>query len=401
MSPALPPLPAPPTVTTQQASGRPTWQKVLFFVLLLGAGGGIGFALGSLGDTPNAPAWDLTMGQQIVLWSLLVLGICATLVVHEAGHLVGGKLAGFRFALLIVGPLMLVRTAAALQVKLNKSLALYGGLALSVPEDTHDLRRRTCWVVAGGPVASLLLGGLALALRALAFADLQPGTDGFGQKLMGDLLLVFGGTSCAIGLITLIPGKTSGFLTDGARLLQLRKDTPAAARDAALLGLFAQSMTGTRPRDLDAALLAEAHALHDDSVFEASAHAWTYARALDAGNPASARDALAQQLTLWHALPAMLRANLALEATYFEAAHRHDDDAAEAWRAQADESTPFLDPATRHRAEAALAARRGDVEAFQIACHHAEAALAESLDRGRARAQRDWLAALQPVDFGA
>ncbi|HLL46822.1 MAG TPA: hypothetical protein VK399_08925 [Longimicrobiaceae bacterium] len=62
----------------------------------------------------------------------------------EAGHLLGGRLAGCRALLIVVGPFRVERTGTGVRVSLNPGAAIAGGLAVSVPEDTHDLAPVPC-----------------------------------------------------------------------------------------------------------------------------------------------------------------------------------------------------------------------------------------------------------------
>ncbi|MGK7312516.1 MAG: hypothetical protein ACN0LA_09775 [Candidatus Longimicrobiales bacterium M2_2A_002] len=69
--------------------------------------------------------------------------------------------------------------------------------------------------------------------------------------MLPKLAAVFALGSLAIAVATLFPGRASGFLTDGARLLQLLRGGPEAEADAALVTLMAWSVAGVRPRDWD------------------------------------------------------------------------------------------------------------------------------------------------------
>ena len=153
--------------------------------------------------------------------SLLVVLGCAFLAlpVHEAGHLLGGWLVGFRFCLFVAGPVMVVREATGIGLRWNRDFSLYGGLAASVPTHADDLSRPHAWMVAGGPLTSVVSGGASLALSGLLLGNgWEPGSAAEGALLLG--LLTFGASSVLIGLVTLIPTTTSGFPTDGAQLLR-------------------------------------------------------------------------------------------------------------------------------------------------------------------------------------
>ena len=169
--------------------------------------------------------------QALALAVGAVLVVFCVLAVHEAGHLVGGWMRGFRFQLFAVGPLMLTGSEGGIQMRLHTHWALYGGIAGALPDgndppnlstpdlSTPDLSAEA-WMVAGGPAMSFLVGCAALAgAWALGFLDMP-------RLSVAGVPYYFGCSSLGIGLITLIPTTTSGFLTDGARLWRYWRSHP-------------------------------------------------------------------------------------------------------------------------------------------------------------------------------
>src|SRR5690349_8361613 len=76
----------------------------------------------------------------------IIFGVTLPLFLHEAGHLVGGKLVGFRFAMYAAGPIMITRQGGRLKVQFHRHWALYGGIAASMPVNDRDLLRRMSWM---------------------------------------------------------------------------------------------------------------------------------------------------------------------------------------------------------------------------------------------------------------
>lgn len=186
---------------------------------------------------------------------------------HELGHLVGGWLSGFRFTLFIVGPLKIERTHNRTKLGLNRNLSLAGGLAASSPPpgtrlNTADMKRALFRIVAGGPLFSTL-GALLLVPSSLLLASL-PG--------LAIALGITGALSLIIALVTMIPLRTSGFRSDGARLLQLLRGGEAAQQWAqlAILGGFIYTV---RPRDWPRELVTSIARIGDRS-FDAVSAAW-------------------------------------------------------------------------------------------------------------------------------
>lgn len=219
-------------------------------VLFAGAifGAAVGIALARLSDG--------LAGQPIPVVAALLLAVVlyvACIAAHEAGHLAAGALAGFRPLLLIAGPLRLDRAGGRTTVSLNRSVSLAGGLAVCTPVGTHDLRRRTMIMAAGGPLASLILGVQLLALW-MALSSML-GAGGTAASVTS-FALVFGGIgSLALGVLTLLPMRAGGFYSDGARILRLMRNDEETQREVALMALTGMTMGGARPRDWDAGLV--------------------------------------------------------------------------------------------------------------------------------------------------
>ncbi len=340
------------------------------------------------------PMMEFSGAQKAALVAAVLLVVPLVIAVHEAGHLLGGRLAGFRALVLLVGPFRLERTGGGVRAALNRNAALAGGLAVSVPEDTHDLRRRTMLMIAGGPGASLLTGAAALALRApLGLAGSPPGA-GFGHVLASVGLVVFGLVSLAIGLVTLIPRNSGGFYTDGARLLRLLRSGPDTDREVAIHTLMALSMGGRRPREWDPQLVAQANSLADATPFEVVGRQVAAAWAMDRGDLDEARRHLDAALELEEVLSPVGRPALLLQAAGFAAAH--DGDAARARvlfeRAGAGLMVPEHQ---RLLVEAAMCLAEGDAERAGALLDGAEARLDRALDRGGALADLEMIRRLR------
>ncbi len=91
-----------------------------------------------------------------------MLAAWIALAVHECGHLAAGLLAGWRFDLLVIGPLRLARESGG-RVRLgwNRDPAMFGGAGGATPTRTTGLRNAMAMFVAGGPLASLLVAPAA------------------------------------------------------------------------------------------------------------------------------------------------------------------------------------------------------------------------------------------------
>jgi hypothetical protein len=291
----------------------------------------------------------------VLATACVLLAAWLALAVHELGHAIGGRLARFRFQLLVVGPLRVERDEVTQRVTvgLNRELSLYGGVAASVPLDTANLGARMAVVVAGGPVASVLLAAVAWSLAPLVTS----------APFMQMQLVVLGMLSAGTACVTLLPMRSGGFSTDGARLLRLVRQGPAARREAATLPLIAMMSAGTPPREWPEAMVRAAREPADASMEECFGQLLTYMHLLDLGRVEEAGAALDRVTALRAVFPAPFAPSLDVEAAYFAGAHRGDAARARALVAQLPPKSPAVQAWDRARAEAAALHAEGDAAA--------------------------------------
>lgn len=316
------------------------------------------FVVGFLSGGWLARITDTGVDVSLSLPWLIVIGVVGmflVLLAHELGHVIGGRLVGFQFRLLIVGPLKIDRVEERFRIGFNRSLALAGGLAASTPVDDRNLARRMLIYTAGGPAMSLVFGATALLLQM--FAD---GTLAFGLNLMGL-------TSLAIALVTLIPMRSDGFASDGARILMLLRGGPAAERWCAAAAL-ANDLFGRRPRDLSPELIERSLALTDGSADYLGSVFLAYSWALDRGDLATAGAYLDIMTANLDSFNSALRPSVLIEAAYFTAMHRADAVTARALLTKA--RGGLVEGHTRARAEAAVLLAEGrPAEAHTVAAN--------------------------------
>jgi hypothetical protein len=319
-------------------------------------------------------------------WDLLLVPVLLLLVigVHELGHLAGGLSRGMRFVLLIVGPLRWTRSVRGIEFDWFWSPQTFGGLAAALPDPARPMPPQFARLIVGGPLASLVL---ALAALALAwFTDGRPAA----------YALLVAALSAAIFLATAIPlrGGHGSFMSDGAQLLELRRGGAAVARRLDLTTLMAQSMAGTRPRDLDPAAIGRLSG--DDGgnpMLRVAGHLYAYNHALDRGRLDEAAgwiDAVARE---FDAFPGGFRQALALEVAYFRARHQGDLAQARHWLALG--SGGVVEPGRREAAVAAIALLEGNPERAAAQARAGLAALAR--DAGGAAASADHLRELEQL----
>lgn len=355
--------------------------RIIGALLLGGLVGGVGARYGA--HLAQNPSWS--GGQKLALLLLLPVAWLMAVLAHELGHVLLGYLNGFLFRWLTVGPFMWKKEANRLRFQWNKDLNTAGGMALCVPPDAHNLRRRFMAFAAGGPLASLLFCGMALGLYALG-----AGTTSAVGQVGWAAVAVAGGISGLLTLVTLVPMHAGGFYSDGARVLNLWRNGPAGQLELAVLSALVPSMAGTRPRELSRQLLDQATELPDELPFKLYVYHYLYLIALDHGQLAVAGQHLRAYRERLSLMPAALQGNVWLESAFFAAAYEHDLAAARAFQAQAKPS-PHIPADVPARVEAALARLADDPALARAKAQLALQQLPKSLDQGSAQLYAEWL----------
>ncbi|HEX5631964.1 MAG TPA: hypothetical protein VFX50_02010, partial [Gemmatimonadales bacterium] len=258
--------------------------------------------------------------------------------------------------------------------------------------DTRSGNRHAALMVAGGPVTSLVLGAALLLLaRQLGGAGSGAGsgaTGSFGQLLTLALVTAAGVMSLGVGLITLVPMRTSGFLTDGARLLRLVQGGGTAARDRAMMTLVGLAASPTRPRDWPTSLVRDLDAVQDGTPLDAAGPLLAYLHALDLGEHEAAHASLVRLVQRLDVLPPTARGSYATELAFHELVVRGDRVRARAWLELVKDS-PFDDRLLRPILAALVEAPEGDDGArARVEPLVAELAARSGVDRMRAELLR-------------
>jgi len=227
-------------------SKKPSAGVLVAATLAGAAGAGFGYlAAGGLLKPSGMLGWLADSLQTLNAWDLLALPVLFLLViaVHELGHLTGGLASGMKFLLLIFGPFQWSATPEGVRFRWVTNLGLMGGIAATMPVKMDNLRNQLLPMIAGGPLASLGLTVLAGAIASSSTGRMA------GYAAIVTLL------SAAIFLVTAIPFRAGGFMSDGMQLVEVLRGGVGVVERSDLVRLMAQSLAGTRPRDWDADLV--------------------------------------------------------------------------------------------------------------------------------------------------
>lgn len=312
--------------------------------------------------------------------------------------MLAGRAVGFRFLLFVVGPLQIDHLGDRLRLGVNRNLAYYGGVTIVGPPGARASRKQLGWVMAGGPLASLVAGGIALlGFFALDLPSITK-LDSFGAYYGRVAWQLYAFLSLGLGVITLLPNKLMGMPSDGARLVELSRKGPNADRDFAVMLLGLLSMAGQRPREWDGTLIA--HAAHggDHSLNGVLGQLLSYYYQLDHGRAEIAGSHLARVLENADGIPALFRGTIFLEAAYYHGVHQQDATTARSWLARA-QNAP-AEAHLRHRGEAAVLLAEGDRSGALRSIELWDRKLGRSLEGGMVLAYRDELRALKGAAGG-
>ncbi len=365
-------------IPAKQKSLKRMLISLIFMLMLAVIGGVVGFQA-ALYVKPLFASGVQSMGFLWLVVTMLLI-LYGVILVHECGHLLGGRLVGSRFLLLIAGPLMILREQRGIRVRLNKNLGSYGGLAASMPQGDQDIPRKMLVMVIGGPIASLLLAGASLGLAA--WPGLLSATTSY---VLFWIALLSGFTFVA----TIIPIHNGGYYTDGARILMLLKGGARVERWCAGVLLNNLLLAGRLPREWSPILLQKSTAMPDGTLDDVMGCNFAYYHALDTGNVVGAKQFLERQLTQLNQLPSIIRPNFALEAAYFEARYHANPEAARRWLAQT--KGGIVDRCTRARVEAAVLLAEGKRDEARACIQTGLSSVKDAMYMGTGRLEEAWL----------
>jgi hypothetical protein len=222
----------------------------------------------------NQLVQQLSKANEILTaWDVLAIPVLILIVLgtHEIGHVLSGLSQGMRLLMLIVGPFGWHASASGIRFEWNTNLALMGGLAATLPtKHGASLRQQLLVLIAGGPAASLLLAILAIVIASAS------------DPRIAAYCIFIAATSLGVFLVTLIPVRAGGFMSDGLQFMDVLKGGSAVIDRGTLLQIFAQSLDGVRPRDWDSSAIDNLAKIDcEESLLRAGGLMYLLAHAMD------------------------------------------------------------------------------------------------------------------------
>ncbi|HJU89542.1 MAG TPA: M50 family metallopeptidase [Gemmatimonadaceae bacterium] len=346
----------------------------------------------ALTDTPFATAGLVaTITLLMIATGLIVIGV------HEFGHFLVSRLAGFRTISVTVGPVRFVKTANGVRIRSAESWQLGGGMLVCLPRHETNLRARWMCTVAAGPAFSLLLAfGGWLVAPPFGFDEKAivaiAGTIGpIGTVWWVSLLPTVSVVSFIAAVASLIPTRRGLLFTDGAQLRLLARGGAEADRWCSQIMITAAARGGVRPRDWDPNWIARVTTPRDDSAQEALGQLGAFYWALDQGNSTLALAHLTRAHELLETLPPLLRALVHLDTAFYDARIRGDLRSARDSLGKSD--VPGVPRFARLRTEAAVLLLEGDRHSAAARAREGleELARLERNELVRYPAEEEWL----------
>jgi Peptidase family M50 len=309
---------------------------------------------------------------------LFIPALYVAIAVHEVGHLVVGSLVGMPPGALVIGGIVIFKSGQRWIIRFDLERLFAGGLAKALPQK-DDLRLASFgWMIAGGPIASLVL------MLACAFVKFKYGDGKWGWT--GTLFWI----ALLITAVSLIPVSSGLNKSDGARLWTVIRRPDQCRSWMALWALQTEETQGVLPRDWDTELVRQMLAV------EASAREYPYVQLLafyrctDENKESVALDHLENALARSARVSRVLRQCIFLEAAASSALSRGNVAQARTWIARAGK---VHEPISTDDAEAAVAVRE---KRYDDALRHLESAHARierlKLDSGLARFAKEQIA---------
>lgn len=291
-----------------------------------------GIALSALAGSPVVAARVLVI---ILPVTLAIVATCylfllVVVLVHELGHLVGGRLVGFHLRSLIVGPFELHLTEKGRFTRVG-DWRRTGGFVRMLPQSTDRLSFRFALFVLAGPVVSI-----SFAFAMLEWFRLTPvpnHMDSLSRVLVYESILILCWMAFGILPGTLVPFTSrGGNATDMKVVWTLWRSKVGRDRYIAILLLSREILAGLRARDWTSSYCDIATETEDGDAEEVRARLLAYYHGLDSGRTEYARAQLARAVKVAKDLRKKrgIQGDLALlESALGSALIDHDADAAE------------------------------------------------------------------------
>jgi predicted ester cyclase len=277
---------------------------------------------------------------------LLLPAFWVGIAIHEIGHLVAGKCAGIDTAGISIAPFALMKSGSKWVIRINWRMWLSG--FFKPLTNTCDIAPyRFAWMIAGGPIASLVLAIVCVIISMQA----GDGTWSWvGTLFWASLVLMF---------LSLVPQSSGLNKSDGARLWQIIRHPDQARRWAAIIAIQSEEANGLLPREWNSTLFSQMLEVGPNASEFLFCQFLAYSRCVDQAQNEDALQHLESLLDASARAGKQLRHALYFEAAWASAMFRRRQAQARTWLARA---CKLREPESAAPVEAAIAMSEGRYE---------------------------------------
>ncbi|MGG0668864.1 site-2 protease family protein [Lederbergia citrisecunda] len=172
----------------------------------------------------------------LIIAASIIVSLPLSILLHEAGHFLAGRLQGMRLLNLSVGPFVIERHEGKLHFHMTPSVLGYLGRAMmGFPEQVKKevMRNQLVRYVYGGPLTNIIIGFL---LMGIAF--------GLWHH---PFYLIFGLVNVFLGFMNLKPVMAKSVMTDGLVIQRLRM---IPVEDSVIIAAYSVLAEGMRTADV-------------------------------------------------------------------------------------------------------------------------------------------------------
>lgn len=287
-------------------------KRAFYIILFILVGFAIGFGVGegiihfAKGGVSSIDMMKLVIAL-IATAVALIVGVFANTILHEAGHLVGGLLTGYKFLSFRIFNLTLQKEDDGWRWKKFNLMGTAGQCLMSPP---HTEQVPYFWYNVGGLMVNLLICVVSAAL--LYFFDLPMIPFVFCVMLLA--------TGSGFLLLNAIPMTPSGVPNDGKNILTLWRHPEQRRYFHNMLAVAAEQSRGTRVKEMPEEWFASAPVTKASTAMEVSSRNLHYARLMDEMRFDEAREIAEEMMAQEEALPQLFLMEVASDRLLLELA---------------------------------------------------------------------------------
>lgn len=287
---------------------RITGLMLLCMAIGYGIGMGIGHFLGGGADGESID--KMKMGKAVIMSSVaLVVGVLDNAILHEAGHLVGGLLTGYKFLSFRIFNLTLQKEDDGWHWKKFNLLGTLGQCLMCPP---HTQEVPYFWYNVGGVMVNLII---CVVSGIMLFFDLP---------MLAFVLCVM---HLAVGvwflLMNAIPMTVGGVSNDGKNILVLWRHPEQRKQFHNMLAVAAEQSRGKRVCELPQEWFESTPLTKGSTVMEMSARNLNYVRLMDEMRFDEAREIAEEMMSMETLLPQLFQMEVAGDLLLLELATRN------------------------------------------------------------------------------